>query len=178
MSTQTVSKTVDISSRVDRATTLILECFDLNQISKSEAVSAMASLMCSVLAHYENRAHFDNVMTMMHSVFEESRKWMSEWISVKDHKPKYGSLVVGWLERRAEPCCLIYGDDDYWRELTHCDIDDHREDHVSHWMPLPEPPLPQWSTIAKNAPNSPYNRLFPQYRVIPVFVCTIISYGL
>ena len=65
----------DLPGRVDKVLNIMLECFDLNHVSKSEAVSAMASLLASILAHYDDRSHFDNVIKMMVDAFEESRKY-------------------------------------------------------------------------------------------------------
>jgi len=59
---------------VDKACTLILECMDFNNISKSEAVSSMATMIVSILAHYESPTHFYQVLKMMDQGFKESRK--------------------------------------------------------------------------------------------------------
>jgi hypothetical protein len=64
-----------MAERVDKAVNIMLECFDLNGINKSEAVSAMASLLASILSHYDDRSHFDNVIKLMVDAFEDSRKY-------------------------------------------------------------------------------------------------------
>ena len=63
-----------MESRVDKATDLILECMDMNKISKSEGVSTMASLLVSILSQYKDDAHFKAVIKLMQEAFYESRK--------------------------------------------------------------------------------------------------------
>lgn len=66
-----------------------------------------------------------------------------EWISVKEKKPEINQIVVAWLHNLKEPSCVLYTQDkhgDLWNDLVEGDIWDYREDLVSHWMPLPNPP--------------------------------------
>jgi hypothetical protein len=67
-----------------------------------------------------------------------------KWISVKDHPPEKGQIVVAWLSKKREPCCVRYeiDNDGYpiWIELVSVPIDYQREDIITHWMPLPKPP--------------------------------------
>ena len=65
----------ELPERVDKVLKLMLECFDLNHVTKSEAVSAMGTLVVNILAHYDDRSHFDNVIKMMVDSFEDSRKY-------------------------------------------------------------------------------------------------------
>lgn len=68
-----------------------------------------------------------------------------EWTSVKDKtkKPKIGQLAVCWLSEAKEPCCCRYEEDEIgpmWVELVMFDIYQTREDIITHWIPLPNPP--------------------------------------
>lgn len=63
-----------IEQRIDKACDLILECLDMNKITKSEGVSAMASCLVSILAHHESEKHFLTILEMMKMAFAESRK--------------------------------------------------------------------------------------------------------
>jgi len=65
---------VGLVDNVDKGCELILECLDLNKISKSAGVSAMATLIVSILATYEKDDHFIAVMKLMASAFKEHRK--------------------------------------------------------------------------------------------------------
>ena len=72
------------------------------------------------------------------------RNWkMTEWISVKKKLPSEGDIVVAWLTSHKEPACVKFTMDDYgqcWEELVSIDRYMSREDHISHWIPLPDPP--------------------------------------
>ncbi len=66
-----------------------------------------------------------------------------EWISVKDKLPEIGQTVVCWLDRQQEPVCCkfdIDGKGPIWKELVDWDIGIDREDRVSHWISIPNPP--------------------------------------
>lgn len=66
-----------------------------------------------------------------------------EWISVKDRLPNEGDIVVAWLFKKKEPACVRFERDKHgpiWYELVTVDRDNDREDLITHWMPLPEPP--------------------------------------
>lgn len=68
-------------------------------------------------------------------------RFVDKWISVRQKKPENGQIVVAWMSKRQEPVCVCYDRvDDIWNELVDADIYDDREDLISHWMPLPEPP--------------------------------------
>jgi hypothetical protein len=68
---------------------------------------------------------------------------MSEWISVKERLPKYGQQVLAFdciedcvdvmsFEPEENNCPEGWYTSSWW----------HRdEDDVTHWMPLPEPPM-------------------------------------
>lgn len=58
---------------VDRACNLILECLDVNNISKSAGISAMATVMVSILVNCESSGHFYAVIKMMEDGFKEAR---------------------------------------------------------------------------------------------------------
>jgi hypothetical protein len=66
-----------------------------------------------------------------------------KWISVKDRMPKKGQIIVVWLSRQKEPSCVTYDEDEqgpiYW-EFVEVPREMDREDLVSHWLLLPEPP--------------------------------------
>jgi hypothetical protein len=64
---------VGLVDNVDKACELILECFEMNKISKSAGVSAMATLIVSILATYEKDDHFVGVMKLMAAAFKEHR---------------------------------------------------------------------------------------------------------
>ena len=66
-----------------------------------------------------------------------------EWISVKDRLPDHGQQVIGFIPDEFIFTC------DYDQELGFCDYWDIEtenmyyrpfNDHVTHWMPLPEAP--------------------------------------
>ena len=61
-----------LAQGVDRTCDLILECFDCNNISKSEGVSAMASMLVNILL--KNPESFRAIMQMMQISFEAGRK--------------------------------------------------------------------------------------------------------
>jgi hypothetical protein len=66
-----------------------------------------------------------------------------EWIRVEDRSPEKGQIVVAWLARTQEPVCVRFDIDrlgPIWTELVAVDRYSAREDLISHWMPLPEPP--------------------------------------
>lgn len=62
---------------------------------------------------------------------------MSEWISVKDRQPESNKEVL---------VCLLYGSGkqvikiSYWNPRVEC-FDDFLEDIITHWQPLPNPPI-------------------------------------
>ncbi len=64
----------DLINNVDKACELILGVMDLNGITKSEAVSAMATMIVNILAHYDDPKHFNAVIKMMDEAFKELRK--------------------------------------------------------------------------------------------------------
>lgn len=66
--------TQDLTARVDKACQLLLECMDFNNISKSESISAMASLIVSILATSSNDTAFFTILKMMEQSFKETRK--------------------------------------------------------------------------------------------------------
>jgi hypothetical protein len=59
---------------VDKSCELLLECLDVNQVTKSQGVSAMATLIVSILANYDNDEHFHAIIDMMKRAFKEHRK--------------------------------------------------------------------------------------------------------
>ena len=68
-----------------------------------------------------------------------------EWISIlnETRKPEKGQIVVAWLSKRKEPACCKYDEDRFgpiFNELVPVDIDNDKEDLISHWLPLPENP--------------------------------------
>ncbi len=64
---------------------------------------------------------------------------MSEWISVKEKLPKPYQYVLCFCEKgvhhldRYIICCVTENDE--WNDVDYYDVS-----HISHWMPLPEPP--------------------------------------
>lgn len=69
---------------------------------------------------------------------------MIKWVSVKERLPLEGSVVVAWLSRKKEPACVRFEIDKLgpkWTELVQVEIWNDREDLISHWLPLPEPPV-------------------------------------
>ncbi len=70
---------------------------------------------------------------------------MSEWISVKDRLPRYNETVLIYRPSMAEPILADkyfgwYGEDDNeWHEgwLRYGGV---KNDLITHWQPLPEPP--------------------------------------
>lgn len=59
---------------------------------------------------------------------------MAEWISVKDMLPKSGKRVLSFTDFNK----VIIGK---WLSGVGCWINEkHDVIHVTHWMPLPEPP--------------------------------------
>lgn len=65
------------------------------------------------------------------------------WIRVQEQSPNIDQIVVAWMLKRKEPCCVRYTKDTHgplWVELVECDIWEDREDIITHWMPLPESP--------------------------------------
>jgi hypothetical protein len=62
-----------------------------------------------------------------------------EWISVKDRLPEKEDDVLAYEFRGDISISYISGND--WRNLESGWILD--ESHVTHWMPLPEPPKEQ-----------------------------------
>ena len=70
---------------------------------------------------------------------------MNEWISVKDQVPKKGLIVLVYT--RFDSCCFDRGShicyrkgDKFFHVIYFEDEDPIDCLHVSHWMPLPEPP--------------------------------------
>jgi hypothetical protein len=61
------------------------------------------------------------------------------WISDKDSLPATGVYVLTYCEDGVDYldryiiCCIA--EDGKW-----CDVDYYDVSHISHWMPLPEPP--------------------------------------
>lgn len=72
----------------------------------------------------------------------------SGWISVKDRLPEVGNsyIVAGKQRYPGEPweyftdVAVFQGSyiDDFWDTFN--DWDEGQEIHITHWMPLPEPP--------------------------------------
>ena len=69
--TENDEKTPD---EVDKTCDLLLEFFDINNISLSIALSAMATLLASNLASFKKEDPFHRVMEMMQTAFKEQRK--------------------------------------------------------------------------------------------------------
>ena len=66
-----------------------------------------------------------------------------EWISIKDRMPECGDIVVAWLSKKREPSCVRFDIDSQgpvYYDLVPVDRFMDREDIVTHWTPLPEPP--------------------------------------
>ena len=49
---------------------LILECMEINNISKSAAVSAMATLIVTIFSHFPDRKNFDEIINMMRNSYD------------------------------------------------------------------------------------------------------------
>ena len=64
---------IELIDSVDKGCELLLECLDMNKISKSAGVSAMATLIVSILATYKTDDHFIAVMKLMTAAFKEHR---------------------------------------------------------------------------------------------------------
>lgn len=65
---------IGLADDVDRTCKLILECLDVNNVSKSAGVSAMATLIANILSSYEDPDHFYNILKLMKEVFKECKK--------------------------------------------------------------------------------------------------------
>lgn len=74
MAIQEIPQNREMSDQVDHAICLILKSFDENDISKSVGVSAMASLLCSILNGYQDRVNFDHVINQMCEMFNRTRE--------------------------------------------------------------------------------------------------------
>jgi Lar family restriction alleviation protein len=57
------------------------------------------------------------------------------WVSVKDRLPKEGDAVLVYEPRRSPPIQV----NEYWRDYEA--YKDENEWGVTHWMPLPKPPI-------------------------------------
>ena len=77
---------------------------------------------------------------------------MTKWISVKDALPKDENCVLVWIRWGETPAKASYKEGRGWLPNTeHYDceggwdgcvtIGDFSSKEVTHWMPLPEPPL-------------------------------------
>lgn len=62
-----------MNERVDVVCRTLLQCMELNAFSKSEAVSAMASLIASILAQNQDDKSFYSVIKLMTAAFEGSK---------------------------------------------------------------------------------------------------------
>ena len=60
-----------------------------------------------------------------------------EWISVKDQLPSKGDEVLTFYEDYFNVASILYFDDE---NRPHFISGSYVFDHVTHWMPLPEPP--------------------------------------
>lgn len=63
---------------------------------------------------------------------------MSEWISVKDRLPKPRKKVMVFAGNYVFVVAFLDDRETLWRTAWNHDVIEAR--HVSHWMPLPEPP--------------------------------------
>ena len=54
----------------DKACKLILECMDLNRISKSTGLSAMVTLIASIYMELDSREPFDQMIQSLTSTFD------------------------------------------------------------------------------------------------------------
>lgn len=57
------------------------------------------------------------------------------WISVMDHLPEAGEVVIVWVKGYLDIA---------WFDVNHAlwrtDLAIYQEREITHWMPLPEPP--------------------------------------
>ena len=60
---------------------------------------------------------------------------MCEWISVEDRLPDPHFYVIIWDDENAEMVIAAYQETGCW-----CSETIQEDAHVTHWMPLPEPP--------------------------------------
>ena len=61
---------------------------------------------------------------------------VQKWISVTERLPEHGDIV---LCHTKHDDLLVF----QWCEMSHRWVDqyeDYRQDYITHWMPLPEPP--------------------------------------
>jgi len=58
---------------------------------------------------------------------------MSNWISVKDKLPEKGDTYLVWTENTGVETCRWFAYRGKWRGGAWTA-------HITHWMPLPEPP--------------------------------------
>jgi hypothetical protein len=62
-----------LAANVDKTCSMLLEFLDINNISKSAGVSAMASLLVSILASQKDEVSFNGIIKMMQMAFKETR---------------------------------------------------------------------------------------------------------
>ena len=75
MKTETPPDTFTVDPQeVEKTSQLLLECIDLNRISKSAALSAMATIMLSAFASLSSRDGFDSMILTMTRIFDETWK--------------------------------------------------------------------------------------------------------
>lgn len=99
----------------------------------------------------------DNERYLNHiSMLQEKIRNGSEWISVEDRLPE-GGLVL----------CT---DGEYCFVDKIPDMEDVREDGVTHWMPLPEPPKPKEPTF-----KDVFLKAFPKASCDDVSCCMVFT---
>lgn len=80
------------------------------------------------------------------------------WISVKDRLPEDGEEVIAFSEQNVT-AAIYDGPESYggecWTEskLFYCDVTFDHLEHVTHWMPLPDPPRMPAVTVCQEDHN-------------------------
>lgn len=99
----------------------------------------MREKLIDIVEAYADFLDWDTKEEMVDSIMEflaTDNNVGHKWISVKDRLPEHGDIV---LCHTKHDDLLVF----QWCEMSHRWVDqyeDYRQDYITHWMPLPQPP--------------------------------------